>query len=129
VLDYQQHVVPLLTQLRPEVVEPIEKQAVLLVMRSGSQRNAQRVAEVREQLTRLKADADAAIDRLATPPTGVDELDQLRARGKQFAEARARSLELLLEMLASDAIPDQAAWDAWGQARRTATSLWTGIRN
>jgi membrane associated rhomboid family serine protease len=129
VLDYQQHVVPLLTQLRPEVVEPIEKQAVLLVMRSGSQRNAQRVAEVREQLTRLKADADAAIDRLATPPTGVDELDQLRTRGKQFAEARARSLELLLEMLASDAIPDQAAWDAWGQARRTATSLWTGIRN
>jgi len=122
-MDYQQNVVPLLEQLKPLHVEPIEKQAVLLALRPGPQRNPHRLAEVSEQLTRLKTTTETAIDRLSAPPTGVEELDRWRARSKQFAEAQKRSFELMLTMLASEAIPDQATWEAWGQARRMAATL------
>src|SRR5262249_22643096 len=99
-------------QLRPEVVEPVERKAVSQLLRPGSGRNAEAVAEARARLKELKATADAAIGQLTGPPIGVPAVDQLQEWAKQFAEARSRSFGLLLGMLASDAVPDQAAWAA-----------------
>lgn len=129
VTSYNQTVVPLLNQLKPELVEPVEQRAVIQALLPGPRRNTERVAEVRKKLAELKTAADTAIGHLTAPPTGTDAIDQRLAQAKLFAEARSRSLGLLLAMLAVNTVPDQAAWDAWGKDRRTANTLWGGVRN
>jgi hypothetical protein len=125
---FNKEVAPLLNQLNPETVLPIQRVAILQLLRHGSHRTPAVVAETVSKLTDLKAAADEALKLLSSPPIGVESLDQLRSRAKEFAEARSRSFGLLLEMLASDGIPDQSAWTAWGDAKRTASALWEQIR-
>jgi rhomboid protease GluP len=115
-------------QLNPAAVEQVEQQAVRQLVRPGPRRNAEAVAGVQSKLTELKAAADNAAGQLAVPPLGSAVVDLLQARSRQYAEARSRSLGLLLEMLANDDIPDEATWKKWGEARRQANDLWSGAR-
>lgn len=125
--EYNQQVVPHLNQLLPEQVERVERQARVQLLFPAKYRSPEPMAEVRDRLMAMKSAADEAIRQLSGPPTGVDAVDQLRERAKRYAEARARSFELLLGMLAADVVPNQAAWDAWGKERRTARELGGGV--
>jgi rhomboid protease GluP len=124
---FNRDVAPLLVRLHPEPISPIEKQAATLLIRPGEKRNAAAVANSRTELADLKAAAEAAIEHLSAPPTGQEAIDQHRARTKEFVEARLRSLEMLLGMMDSPAIPTEAAWTAWGDSRRAADNLWKAI--
>ena len=136
--QFNRDVLPLLDQLKPIVVvdpkrgiqfelEPAEISAINQLNRLGPRRNAARVAEARTKLTQLKRIADAVGGHLQGPPVGVESIDGTRARTREFAEMRSRSIELLLAMLDSPAIPDEAAWNAWLNACRTADTLWMQI--
>jgi rhomboid protease GluP len=125
--SFNRDVVPLLNQLAPPLVEPVEKTATGLLLRAVGRRDAEAVAEVRAKLTALKKVADTAVGHLAAPPVGVEALDRRLANAKAFAEARSRSFALLLAMLDSPAVPDEAAWTAWGDARRAAAARWQDI--
>lgn len=122
--DFNRDVIPLLNQLSPDHVIPAEEMAMYQLYRPGARRNPERVAEARAKLGALKAAADAAIHHLSGPPVGIEPIDQLRQRAKSFAEARARSFTLLMEMLNSPAIPDEDGWTAWNDARHTAEQMW-----
>ena len=125
---FDRDVAPLIEQLPPELVKPVEDKAVFQLIRPGERRNAARVAEVRAKLTELKSAADAAVAHLAVPSVGVEAVDRYRERAKAFAEARSGSLALLLAMFDSPAIPDDNAWAAWTTSRRNANVLWVQFR-
>jgi membrane associated rhomboid family serine protease len=125
---FDRDVVPLLEQLPPDRVKPLTDRAFSQLTRPGARRNPTIVAELRAKFTELKAAADSAVGHLATPPVGVKEIDEHRGRARAFAEARSRSFALVLAMLDSPAIPDDAAWSEWGKSRRTADALWEQIR-
>ncbi len=97
------------------------------LVRPGERRNAATVTAIQTELRSLKATADEAIGHLDITPSGNEAIDRHMARAKEFAEAKSRSFELLLDMLNSTAIPDPATWTTWGDARRTADNLWKGI--
>jgi membrane associated rhomboid family serine protease len=124
IATFERDVAPRLNQLKPEDVNPVQARAVMQLLRPGARRSAAIVAEVRQKLTEMKSLADQSIGLLAGPPIGVEPLDQRRSWVKEFAEARSRSFAQLLDMLASDAIPDEAAWCTWGAAKTRANELW-----
>jgi membrane associated rhomboid family serine protease len=105
-------------------LSPILHAATTELLLPGTRRNAVAVAETREKLTDLKALADSAIQLLTVPPSGVDSLDRRRELSRNFAEAQSRCFELTLQMLASPNLPTSAAWNLWGEAKRTSQSLW-----
>lgn len=127
IASFEHEVAPRLNQLNPESVNPVQARALTQLVRPGSRRSQLIVTEVRAKLTEMKSLADQAIDLLEAPPLGVEPLDQRWAWVKEFAEARSRSFALMLDMLACEASPDEAAWAAWGAARSRASELWKQI--
>jgi hypothetical protein len=138
--SFNRNVAPLLNQLKPTTLvhpaqpvawveaEPAELAAFVQLTKPGERRNAEAVAAARAKLAELKKAADAAVGHLAAPPVGVEVVDRHLANAKAFAEARSRSFALLLGMLDSPAVPDEAAWAAWRDARRAAGALWEQIQ-
>lgn len=122
--SFYQDVRPILSQLNPEAVSQVEREAVMQLLRPRSRRSASVVAETQTKLTEMKSLASRAIELLSSPPVGVESLDRHRARAKEFAEERSQSFSLLLIMLAAETIPNEKAWAAWGEARRKANALW-----
>lgn len=112
----------LLTLLSPEVVRPVENRAILFLTRSPERRPTTKPS-VREKVVLLRSAATEAANRLSRP-TGDPGVDNQRVRVRAFADARAKSLTLLLAMLDANTIPDAAAWRAWGESRREADRLW-----
>jgi rhomboid protease GluP len=106
---------------------PDELKAIYQLARPAARRNAARVAELRARFTELKGIADAAAAHLEDPPAGVELIDRHREQAKEFAEMRSRSYALLLAMLDSPAIPNEAAWSAWLETSRAADMLWMQI--
>jgi rhomboid protease GluP len=150
--SFDEDVVPLLNQLNPNAilsaqqaiamqfhvrhgsivylppVSPVHQAAVMQLLLTPARRNAATVAETRAKLTEMKTLADKAVDLLSSPPVGVESLDRHRERAKEFAEAQSRSCSLLLDMLVANTIPNESAWIAWGNAKRSAGVLWEQIR-
>jgi membrane associated rhomboid family serine protease len=116
--------VPVETGIGRVEIDPDELKAVYQLSRPGARRNPDRVAQVRAKFAERKAAADAALGHLAAPPVGDEALDRHLERARAYAEARSRWLGLVLAMLDSPAVPDAAAWAAWGGSRRTADALW-----
>lgn len=114
---------PRLDKLSPDAVKAVQFPAVAVLGKPGDRRNPEVVADLRKALTAMKAVADELV-ALAPVPTGIEQLDARRAAAREFAEARAKSFSLLLAMLDSPAVPDDAAWTAWGEARRAADAHW-----
>lgn len=112
----------MLTLLRPEAVRPVENQAILYLTRTPERRPTTKPS-ARDKVADLRATGIEAANRLSRP-TGNPAVDVHRARVKAFADARVKSLTLLLAMLDANTIPDAATWKAWGDSRREADRLW-----
>jgi len=127
--SFDEDIRPILNQLNPESVAPVQRAAVMqLFFHPGSPQKALLVADTQGKLTKMTSQANRAIELLSSPPVGVKPFDQFWARAKEFAEARARSFDLLLEMLATETIPNETALTNWGNANRSANTLWEQIR-
>lgn len=123
--EYNRDIAPLLDQLKPtNMLTSAQGIAINQLNRLGPRRNPARVAEARAKLTELKGTADRALAHLHQPPVGIESIDRHRDEARAFAEARARSFALLLAMLDSPAIPDEAAWTTWTEAGLSADALW-----
>jgi membrane associated rhomboid family serine protease len=120
---YNQTIVPLLNLLAPEPVRHVEQQATIAVVRSVRKPpgNAARVRALVEQKRAVAADV---VMKLAEP-TGVETVDQKRAKARAFAEARRKSFDQLLALLDNPA--DPAALDAWVAGKAEATRLWAEL--
>ena len=121
---YDETVAPLLSMLAPDAVKPVEREARVVVVRSLRKPPAT-AARVRGRVEQKRAVAADAVARLSEPPTGVTALDRKRAKAKAFAEARLRSLELLLALLASPT--DDATLEAWLPSVMEANRLWVEL--
>ena len=75
--------------------------------------------EARAQVTRLREVAADVVAKAGGPPTGFEKVDQRRAKARAMAEARVKSLDLLLGLI--DGTADPAACTA---ARAAADHLW-----
>jgi hypothetical protein len=95
------------------------------LLRPPARRDAAIVAELQAKLSEMKTQADKAVELLSVPPIGMESIDRLRERAKEFAEARSRSFGLLLQMLAANAVPNDSAWTDWDNAKRSADTLWS----
>jgi rhomboid protease GluP len=120
-----------LDKLRPEEVVPVEEQArteqeKVPLWWVGERRTAA-LAAVRAKVAELQVAADALIKQAGGPASGIEGVDQFRARVRAFAEARSKSFALLLKMLDGPGAPDKAAWTAWVDSRRAAHDLWQGV--
>lgn len=125
---FNRDVAPRLDRLAPEAVGEVQTRAVGLLMRPGERRKPETATETRARLSELKAAADEATRFLAGPPTGLGAFDEHRSRAGALAAARSESFALLLRMLDSPQIPDEAAWTAWGNSRRAADAAWEHVR-
>ncbi len=126
--SFDEDIRPILNQLNPEAVSPVQWATGIQLLRPRSRRNASIVGDMQAKLTEMKSQANRAVELLSSPPVGVESLDQHRAQAREFAEARALSFGLMLEMLATEPIPDSTAWTKWGNANRSANALWEQIR-
>jgi rhomboid protease GluP len=124
--EYRDHVHPRLLELAPAAVAKVELEATELAQRAN--RPPARVAEVKKRLGGLKAAAEAVLKHTPAEPVGVAEFDQLCARVRAFAAARAKSFDLFVAMLDAPGPPSTAAWDAWQAAQREADALWHANR-
>jgi membrane associated rhomboid family serine protease len=145
--SFDQEVRPLLNQLNPYLVSTdqpvialhfiwrgigvhlppvsaIHQAAVMQLLLPPARRNSSIVAETRAILIEKRNLADKIIELLSSPPAGVESIDRHRERAKVYAEAQSHSLGLLLDMLSAEKIPDDAAWTAWGEAKRHVQALW-----
>ncbi len=109
-------------QLQP--ISEVQLAAVVQLLKPPERRKAARLTEIKARLADLRTLANRAIQLLSTPPVGVELIDRTREHAREFAEASSQSNGLLLEMLNADKIPDEAAWDAWGTAKRKSETLW-----
>ena len=125
---FNKDVAPVLDELAPHVVHPVENEARLLLLRDPAKRKKDDVAALRQKVIDLHDRATFALSRLEGPTTGDADFDKFRDAAKAFAEARAASLEGLRAMIDANAIPDEAAWDGWSALRRTADRLWAAMR-
>jgi len=121
--EFNRDVAPLLTQLSPDDSK-VSTGLFNQLVRPAERRNPARIAEARAQLSELKGKAEALVKLLDAPPVGVEAIDRLRERARAFAAARSRSFTILLAMLESPAIPNEAAWMEWGKAKNEADALW-----
>ncbi len=124
---FSQEFMPLLDRIKPEVVAPIEKNAIYVLYMPAARRKPETMTELRAQINGLKSTADEIVQKLSGPPTGIEGIDQVRTNASEFAASRSQSLGLLLDMLASDTSPDEDTWSRWGEARRTTTARWKKI--
>ncbi|HJZ58850.1 MAG TPA: rhomboid family intramembrane serine protease [Gemmataceae bacterium] len=122
--EYNREVVPLLLAVKPAAVGPVEHDAELVIVR-GTGRRPDAVAAIRARVDPLRAAAVDAVAKLSGPPTGVEEVDRKRAKARAFTEARVKSFDLLLGLLAGP--DDPAALDAWIESRREAERLWADL--
>jgi hypothetical protein len=97
-------------------------------MRPGDRRNPESLSETREKLTEWKHLADEVVRLTSGKPIGAESFDEHRARAAAYASARSESFSLLLRMLETPTIPDDAAWNSWGNARRAADAAWEYLR-
>ena len=118
---HNRDVAPLVDRLRPAAADPAEDRAVHLLTAGLGRRPA--AAEAREAVAGLRATADQAAAALGSP-SGVAPLDRLREKLRAYAEARAKSLGLVLGLLDAPAPPAPAAVKAWKDAQREADRLW-----
>ena len=123
---YRKDVGAHLDRLSPQVVTPVEERAKLQLVRVGERRKMA-LAEVRVEVNELKTSADAVASHPDDPATGSEAFNQFRGRVRTFAQARSKSLALLLKMIDAPEAPDAAAWTAWNESRQTANELWKGI--
>jgi membrane associated rhomboid family serine protease len=123
---FNTNVAPRLQALSPEGVKPAEAQATLLLVRA--KRSPERVAAVRANVEALKKTADEVMTHTSGEPTGFEAFDRHQDRVRAAVAARARSLDLLLAMLAADGVPTKEAWEAWGASRREADRLWNEVK-
>jgi hypothetical protein len=79
-------------------------------------------------LAELRTTAEETAALLARHSGASRSLEATRLKAKEYAEARSRELGLLIAMLDSPTLPDQAAWAAWGDARRAAVAEWEHVR-
>ena len=124
---FDQEIAPRLKRVSPEIVKPVQRAAGLLLLHPKTRRNAATLGETQSRLTELKSLADQAAELLSLPPVGVEAIDQRQARAREYAQVQSHSLNLLLDMIAADAIPNEAAWTAWGNSKRAAENLWEQI--
>jgi membrane associated rhomboid family serine protease len=120
--EFSEQVEPRLRGLAPGAVQPVEREALLLLPRK--KRPAELLKPTRARLGELKAAADEVVRLAAAGPTGSERFDRTRERARAFAAARSHSLALLLAMLDSPELPKSEAWSAWQTARRDADRLW-----
>jgi membrane associated rhomboid family serine protease len=118
---------PLVTRLHSSFVHPVEHRARLALLVAGNHRK-ESLVQTRADVEELIATAKTALAQLSTPPLGLKDIDEHRGRTKEFVEARLHSLELLLGMLDSPAIPDEATLTKWNESCRTAENLWQAIK-
>lgn len=123
---YNKHVVPLLRKLSPELVRPVEQDAGFLLLRDPKRRNPELASTALTKVEELRADAAEVATRLVEP-TGLETFDTHRQKVKAAAEARAKALQLLANLLTAPDLPDPAALKAWGDAKREADRLWNDI--
>jgi hypothetical protein len=127
--DFLRDAGPNIDKLHPKLVAPVEEQAAreeldkFQFWRVGEKRKAI-MAGVVAQLNEFKTAADGLVAQSTGPATGIEEFDEYRARVRDFAEARSKSLALLLAQLNSPAAPDKAAWAEWNASRLAAGALW-----
>jgi rhomboid protease GluP len=119
---FDQEVIPLLNQLSPESVKPVQIAAGHLIGAS-SKRETPVVVEIQTKLTELKGRADKVIE-LLSPPVGIESVDRLRAKAKEYAEARSQSFGILLDLLTGRTSVSDKAWTDLGNAIRRAAALW-----
>ena len=112
-----------LDKLSPQVVGPVEDRAKFQLVRMRERRK-QALADVRVEVNELKASADAVVRHSDAPAVGSPAFSLFRTRVKAFAEARSKSLALLLQMIDAPDAPDAAAWAAWNESRHAANELW-----
>jgi rhomboid protease GluP len=105
----------------------VQQAAVIQLLRPPERRNPIVVKETKAALNEKRALANKAVELLSSSPVGKESVDRIRGRAKEFAEAQSRSLGLLLDMLASDKIPDENAWTVWGNAKHKAQALWQSL--
>lgn len=122
---YGDRVTELLPPVVPERVAPVERSAVLLLVRAP--RGYFRTAAARARVAVLRSAAARLEAELSGPTTGIEELDRRREQVKAYAAARGRELDLLGAMLAARALPDVPAWQAWGDAARESERRWAEI--
>jgi membrane associated rhomboid family serine protease len=126
--DSYNQAAPLLAQLRPDVMKPLQTAAIYQAIRPQPRRNAGEVADLMAMLANLKATADRAAEMLNAPPVGIEGIDQLRANAREFALANSGAIAILEQMLTAEGVPDAATSQAWGDARRRADALWLQIK-
>ena len=114
-----------LEKLRPDLVTPVEEHA-RHEERDRSQfwreteKGKAEFAKVVAQLKEFKSAADSLAAAAAGPASEFEEFNHYRGRVRTFALARAKSFELLLEILAADGKPDPKKWAEWTTARASA---------
>jgi membrane associated rhomboid family serine protease len=122
---YNEQASELVPPIAPDHVEPVEQSTVRHLVRAP--RGFFETTVVRAKLTVMRAAAARAEAGMSVPPTGVEAVDRRRAQVRAYAAARVREFDLLLAMLDAGGVPDEAAWRAWGDARRDAARLWDEI--
>jgi hypothetical protein len=120
--DFNANVSPLLKELSPEAISKLDAEAELILVRSV-RKKPESAKDVRAKVERLRGIATDVVAKLSTPPTGVDEIDNYRAKALTFAALRLRSCELLLALLDATS-PETTAHDTWHDARDQANKLW-----
>jgi membrane associated rhomboid family serine protease len=118
---------PLVARLHSSFVHPVEQRARVALLVAGNHRK-ESLIQTRADVEDLTAVARTALAQLSIPPQGLKDIDEHRARSKEFVEARLRSLELLLAMLDSPAIPDETTLANWNESCRSAENLWQAIK-
>jgi rhomboid protease GluP len=120
---FNQDIAPLLRDLSPEKVSPVERAAVGQLARTKAKRNARTVDETKAHLTELKSLADRARVLLDVPLPDMREPNRRWELARQFAESRSNSFATLLDLLEQDPAADWSR-SPWGESRSTANRLW-----
>lgn len=121
---YNQTVVPLLMLLAPEPVDKVEREAKLQLVRAVWKKPPV-LPQIVSRVQQLRTIAADAVAKLSEPQTGVGVVDEKRVKARAFAEARLKSFDLLLALLANPG--DPAAFDAWLAAAADANRLWSEL--
>ena len=124
--SYRLNVLPRLAELDPGSLKELDRDAGELLLRA--KRPADRVEQLKQKIRPLKSAAEAVLKYAPAEPVGSEAFDQLCARARAFAAARAQSFDVLLAMLDGPAPAPAPTWERWQALRRTAETLWTDWR-
>ncbi|MCS6866073.1 MAG: rhomboid family intramembrane serine protease [Gemmataceae bacterium] len=118
---YNTAIAPRLAELAPARLKPEEAQIGMLLLRK---RSPEKIAAAEAQVKHWKTLAATLVQITSREPTGNLAFDQQCQRIHAFAQARLKSFDLLLELLAAPEQPAAAQWDAWRAQQRFAEQLW-----